>query len=207
MKNRFCGLVAGLAGAVMLIGCGSTAPPDERNNDSFDPVQVRVGGGAESRQLGIVMWEMMKDGRIVGIGPNGNTIRSFRSLPGSKRIESLNAGGGTRVYADDGSIEDSFPPEIQGVYAAFLKDATARKTPSSTSCDGEIGSTSQPVWVGPIACCFGNLGFYADYWYWIDDATGRATPYCHLDTHQNIPCSAETSCIDYGYSTGCLYWI
>lgn len=78
---------------------------------------------------------------------------------------------------------------------------------SSVSTTKDVGdgvkSLTQPIWYGPLLCCYATQA--ALYYYWVNP-NGTYSQYCHVDV-QSGGCSTYTSCFDYGYSTGCLYWI
>jgi len=140
---------------------------------------------------------------IDGVSKDGKLIAQFRSHSDKAAIESIAPIAGLKMLQPDGA--DTFSAETREVYEALIKDMKALKPPSeeSSSAGENLRKVQQKVWYGPLACCYVN--YSANYYYWVEG--GGYTPYCHVDVFTNLSCSGYTSCFDYGYSTGCNYWI
>lgn len=193
----------------MLVGCsvGSETSHADEHAEARTAVH-EVVGGPESTALGVVIWKLYDDGLIEGRAAAGEVVAKFQASRAKKEVVALlPSEGGVVSYGPNGHIQDSLTPEARKYRSAMVNDLTARSRQSTDAAqhDEATTGTSQPLWIGPFACCYATVS--ANYYYWVDDNTGEVTPYCHLDVFTSEPCSGLTSCFDYGYSTGCLYWI
>jgi hypothetical protein len=193
-------LALGLVAAACSSGGDESSPNAEHGAEQSGLV---VTGGDATQRLGISSWRLGTDGVIDGLAKDGKLVAQFKAHGDKAAIESVVPLAGLKVLEPGGS--DTFSADTREIYDALIKDMKALKPPSdeSSSAGDNLGKVQQKVWYGPAACCYVN--YSANYYWWVDG--GGYTPYCHVDVFTNLSCSGYTSCFDYGYSTGCNYWI
>lgn len=197
--------VAMLLGSVASVAC-SSGDDDGAGSASEATGQAAAGlsvpAGDETRKLGIELWRLSEDGIVEGLSKNSEVVARFKSHAEQKAIESLSPTGGIKQL-DGSSASDTFSAGDRQFYEALLRDMREFSPPSAAAEEQDgLGRVQQPVWYGPLACCYGNKA--GQYYYWVD--AGGYTPYCHVDVF-TYSCSGLTSCFAYGNATGCLYWI
>jgi hypothetical protein len=210
MDTQMTNIKRALLSVVMFLGAAATvacSSGDDGAGSASEPAGQATGGlsvpaGDETRELGIELWRLSEDGIIEGLSKSDDVVARFKSHTEQKAIESLSPKGGLKLL-DGSSDADTFSQSDRQFYEALLRDMREFTPPSAAAEEQDgLGRVQQPVWYGPLACCYGNKA--GQYYYWVD--AGGYTPYCHVDVF-TYSCSGLTSCFAYGNATGCLYWI